>query len=257
MNDKPSSFLREPPKSFDRAILLWPTMAGAKRRARRNFRVIAALLLDAACIHRRQLITIKRLHPVATASQGAPDIECGVADSVASIRALAHEIPSAFRDTGAELERLVASGNVVCFARRRSDDGGPTEIVGYELAERGIFSALGRRLRVDCDVIFSHWAEVLPAYRGQRIHRALFATRDAYFRERGGALVCGVCRPGNRASLRALRRDGWRVIGAIQRIALFRITLWRTSDAAIERSIRSARRHYRDMVASRPQALQE
>ena len=96
-------------------------------------------------------------------------------------------------------------------------------MVGYEIAERGIFSALGRRIAVPSDVIFSHSVEVLPAYRGQRIHRLLFSTRDAYFRARGGRIVCGVCAPNNKASLRALRRDGAAIVGTVERISLLRV----------------------------------
>jgi hypothetical protein len=73
------------------------------------------------------------------------------------------------------------------------------------------------------DVIFSHYVEVLPACRGQRIHRLLFSTRDAYFRQRGGRVVCGVCEPQNHASLQALRRDGALIVGVVERIAVLRV----------------------------------
>ena len=48
----------------------------------------------------------------------------------------------------------------------------------------------------------------------------LFAARDAYFRARGGTIVVGVCAPRNRASLRALKRDGATVVGRVKQIAL-------------------------------------
>jgi len=48
-------------------------------------------------------------------------------------------------------------------------------------------------------------------------------TRDAYFRARGGRVVCGVCAPHNKASLRALRRDGAAIVGTVERISLLRV----------------------------------
>jgi hypothetical protein len=128
---------------------------------------------------------------------------------------------------------------VVFLARCVRDDGAGHEIVGYEISERGVFSALGRRDRVPGDVVFSHYAEVLPAHRGRRIHGLLFATRDRYFRARGGRLVVGVCHPQNRASLKALRRDGAAIVGAVECVSLFRmLTVRRTPREGIEDALR-------------------
>ncbi len=149
--------------------------------------------------------------------------ECLVVDSPQALDALAADICASFRDSVTELRERVARGCVVCLARRPRAGGGGSIVVGYEIAERGIFSALGRRIAVSSDVIFSHYVEVLPAYRGQRIHRLLFATRDGYFRARGGRVVCGVCAPHNHASLRALRRDGAAIVGTVERISLLRV----------------------------------
>jgi GNAT superfamily N-acetyltransferase len=171
-----------------------------------------------------QYITVKRLDvadaPITAADR---DIECLVVDSPDALEAVAPEIPATFRDSVDELRKRVAQGCVVCLARRPREDGTGKEVVGYELAERGVFSALGRRNALPAEVIFSHYAEVLPACRGQRIHRRLFATRDAYFRERGGKILCGVVAPKNRASLQALGRAGHVVAGTVERIALFRV----------------------------------
>jgi len=91
-----------------------------------------------------------------------------------------------------------------------------------------VFSALGRRMAVATDVVFSHWAEVVPAHRGRRIHGLLFAARDAYFRPRGGRIVVGVCARRNRASLRALRRDGAVVVGCVGQLAVLSLIVWDT-----------------------------
>jgi GNAT superfamily N-acetyltransferase len=160
-------------------------------------------------------------------------------DSPRLLEAFAPEIPKTFRDSVEELRRRVAQGCVLSLARRARLDGTGWDVIGYELAERGIFSALERRTPVAADVIFSHWSEVLPAFRGQRVHGLLFATRDAYFRARGGRVVVGVCAPWNRASLKALHRDGAVIAGAVERIDLLRGRLtWETPWARIEAALR-------------------
>jgi GNAT superfamily N-acetyltransferase len=164
-------------------------------------------------------------------------VQCVIVDSRDALAAIAQHIPAAFRDSVDELEKRVAQGCVLSLALRPTDAGG-AEIVGYELAERGVFSALGRRLVVPAEIVFSHWAEVRPAYRGQRIHAQLFATRDAYFRRRGGRFVCGVVDRRNHASLQALARAGSVVMGTVSRIALFRgLLVWETSREQIEHTL--------------------
>ena len=193
-----------------------------------------------------QYITVKRLD-LPTPGAELPPVDtrtkCLVVDTVDALRAVASEIPTTFRDSVEELRRRVAMGCVVCLARRRRTDGAGYEVIGYELAERGVFSALGRRKAVAADVVFSHWAEVLPAYRGRRIHGLLFAARDAYFRPRGGAIVVGVCARWNRASLRALRRDGAVVVGRVRAISVLRrMIVWETPWHRIERALDVGRR---------------
>jgi len=97
-------------------------------------------------------------------------IEGLVLDSVGALRALASQYPATvFRDAVDELGSRIAGGCVVSLARVVSPIGAG-ETVGYELAERGVFSALGRRRIVGNEIVFSHWAEVSPPWRGQRVH---------------------------------------------------------------------------------------
>ena len=207
-------------------------------------------VVTALCSQQRQYITVKRLDAVRPARGAATppsDVECVVLDSRAAVRALAPEIPSAFRDSADDLERRVAAGCVVCMARHLGQDGAGGYVVGYELAERGVFSALGHRVAMAADVVFSHWCEVIPAYRGRRIHGLLFATRDAYFRARGVTIVCGVCDTQNRASLRALARDGAVVVGDITRVSLAGGALvWETPWELIEGAVHAGRLADRD-----------
>jgi GNAT superfamily N-acetyltransferase len=173
-----------------------------------------------------QYITLKHIGDTPDPSSAVlPDgrTECVALDSPEGLDAVAAEICASFRDSVEALRARVARGCVVCVARRRRTDGRGHIVVGYEIAERGVFSALGRRVAVSKDVVFSHYVEVLPAYRGQRIHHLLFSTRDAYFRARGGRVVCGVCAPHNQSSLRALERDGAAIVGTVERISLLRV----------------------------------
>jgi hypothetical protein len=192
----------------------------------------------------RQVITVKRLDRASSPRPLScdPKIECLAVESALTLDALAAEIPASFRDSVDDLRRRLAQGCVVFLARRVRDDGVGHEIVGYEISERGVFSALGRRNRVPDDLVFSHYAEVVPPHRGRRIHGLLFATRDAYFRERGGRLVVGVCLPQNHASLKALRRDGAVIVGAVERVSLLRILqVWRTPSERVEAALRTQR----------------
>jgi GNAT superfamily N-acetyltransferase len=176
--------------------------------------------------------------PEVFATGTASDTECLMVDSVEALQAVGWEIPESFRDSGMELGKRVRRGCVVCLARRLRTDGPGNEVIGYEISERGVFSALGRRIIVADDVVFSHYAEVLPEYRGQRIHGLMFATRDAYFRERGGRVVAGVCLPDNAASLHALRRDGAFIAGIVERISLLRGRfVWDTPIAHIDTAL--------------------
>ena len=199
-------------------------MMGLVEQPRALLRQLRRSVTASVFSRQRQYITLK---PIADAAD--PPLvqdgrtECLMLDSPEALDAIAADICASFRDSVGTLRARVARGCVVCVARRPRADGRGSIVVGYEIAERGIFSALGRRIAVPQDVIFSHYVEVLPAYRGQRIHRMLFTTRDAYFRARGGRVVCGVCAPHNDASLRALRRDGATIVGIVQRISVLRV----------------------------------
>jgi GNAT superfamily N-acetyltransferase len=192
----------------------------------------------------RQYITVARLDGPAPAAADPlgpdPPVVCVVADSLSAFAAVMHEIPDAFRDSAATLATRVAQGCVVCLARRPRDDGAGHEVVGYEIAERGVFSALGRRRPVAPEIVFSHYVEVRPGWRGRGIHGRLFAARDAYFRARGGRVVCGVVAPQNRASLRALERAGHAIVGHVTRISLgCGVLIWDTPWHRIDYALRS------------------
>jgi hypothetical protein len=194
------------------------------RRPRTRLGHLTRALAMSVFSFQRQFITLKSLDADAQAPPPTDGCtECVIVDSPDALDAFAADIGASFRDSVATLKARVARGCVVCLARRPRPNGAGSLVVGYEIAERGVFSALGRRIRVSGDVVFSHYVEVLPEYRGQRIHRLLFSTRDNYFRQRQGRVVCGVCAPHNHASLQALRRDGASIVGTVERISVLRV----------------------------------
>lgn len=217
--------------------------AVATSRPGRAFRSLVRASATSIYCRQRQLITIQPIgaaEPAAAAGETSTDrkIQCVTVATRDAFAAIAAHVPADFRDSADELARRVAQGCVVSLALRRTDDGG-LQIVGYELAERGVFSAMGRRHAAPAEIVFSHWAEVLPAYRGQRIHARLFAARDAYFSRHGGRFVCGVVAPKNRASLQALTRAGSFVVGAVTRVSLFGgLLAWETPRERIEQALR-------------------
>ena len=209
----------------------------------RTIRAVGHTLASSLYSRQVQYITVQPIAPDAararlTIADGL--VEGLVLDSVGALHALASQYPAAvFRDAVDELGARIASGCVVSLARLVSPIGAG-EIVGYELAERGVFSALGRRRIVGSEIVFSHWAEVSPRWRGQRVHALLFATRDAYFAARGGKIVCGVVAPRNRASLKALRRARSIIVGTVMRVAVLGFVLWETPWERIEDAVRVA-----------------
>ena len=207
------------------------------------FACLVRAVMTSLCSRQRHYITVKRLDEADatdafTWTAADRETECLVLDSPKALRALAPEIPAEFRDSVGALHTSLAHGCVVCVARRPRGDGAGKEIVGYEVVERGVFAALGRRTPLARDVVFSHYAEVLPAYRGQHIHRLLCATRDAYFRRRAGRLVCRVVAANDRASLNALGRAGHTVVSTVTRIMVLRVlVVWQTPMDRIERAL--------------------
>ena len=190
-----------------------------------------------------QYITLKRLdRPEATISGNGTaeegETECLVVESPEALQALAQEIPSSFRDSVDALKMRLAQGCVMFLARRPSKDGSGKEVVGYDLSERGIFSALGRGKTLSADVVFGHHIEVLPAYRGERIVNLIAATRNEYFRQQGVRIQCGVISPQNHAALRYSHRRGSKIVGTVQRISFLRgLFVWETPWEKIERAL--------------------
>jgi len=200
-------------------------------------RVARALVTSVYC-RQQQYITVKQIAGGSAASPVQDRVHCLIADTPPLLEAIAPELPKTFRDSPDDLRRRVAQGCTVCVARRRRDDGAGYDVVGYELAERGVFSAQGRRYVVGAHVVFSHWSEVLPAYRGRRIHGLMFRARDAYFQRRGGTIVVGVCATRNRASLHALARDGAAVVGTVSQVVLLGgLVTWNTPWERVELSL--------------------
>ena len=77
-----------------------------------------------------------------------PRLESVVVESTKFLEPYRHEIPSSFRDSFARLKERLAQGCVLFLVRAPKEDGLGHEMIGYSLAERGVFSALGIRKRI-------------------------------------------------------------------------------------------------------------
>jgi len=102
----------------------------------------------------RQYITLKHIGGATPEAPPPTDgrTECLIVDSPEALDAIADDICASFRDSVSALRARVARGCVLCVARRPRTDRPGSVVVGYEIAERGIFSALGRRIAVPSDV---------------------------------------------------------------------------------------------------------
>jgi hypothetical protein len=104
--------------------------------------------------------------------------------------------------------------------------------------ECGGFSAAGIRGKISPDILFVHYTEVTPQYRGQRIAERISRARNAYCREHGIKKSCTAHTTGNTSSERAFRKFGSRVLCYAVRVSLFRgLIVWYTPWKKIEQAI--------------------
>jgi GNAT superfamily N-acetyltransferase len=164
-------------------------------------------------------------------------IECIVVESVASLRRFENEIPNSFRDSAERLKKRLAEGCIVIIALKRTETQRHA-IIGYILAERGVFSALGRKLKVTPDVLFGHYIEVLPPYRQSGVTKFLFGAMDEYCFNNGITKYCGSVSSRNGAAMTVLARKSHEIVGKVKRISIFSgIFIWETPSDAIRKAI--------------------
>jgi ribosomal protein S18 acetylase RimI-like enzyme len=136
-----------------------------------------------------------------------PGIECVVVESPEAIEAYRDEIPSSFRDSAERLKQRLAEGCVVFLARLPKQNGQDRRVVGYRLAEKGVFSVLDLKSKVSHDILFIHYIEVLPAFRRQKVARFLVRASLEYCAAKGLKKTLTVGSPLNELSAKAFRQD--------------------------------------------------
>lgn len=165
-------------------------------------------------------------------------IECVPIESAEALQPFVDEFPTTLRDSVADLQERLAGGCIAFLVRRPRDVGDGMEVVGYNLSERGVFSAVGRRGRISPDLLFGHWGEILPQYRGQRLHLLMRAAREDYCRRNGIRATCGAIARDNQPSIRATARAGSQIVGVVRRISILRgLIVWETPWTRIERAL--------------------
>jgi hypothetical protein len=165
-------------------------------------------------------------------------VECVIVEPGSSLDRFASEFSLPFRDSFQSLRERLDQGCVVILARRAREADGSMEIVGYSIMECGGFSAAGIKGRISPDILFVHYTEVTPKYRGQRIAEIITRTRNAYCRQHGIKKSCTAHNTGNTSSERAFRKFGSRVLCYAVRVSLFRgLIVWHTPWRKIEKAI--------------------
>jgi len=172
----------------------------------------------------------------------ASAINCVLLEPGQSIRPFAPEFLQPFRDSVESLQGRLDHGCALILARRARHGGTGTEIVGYTIMELGGFSAAGIKGKISKEILFIHYTEVAPKFRGQRIAQVLARVIYDYARKRGNGNSCTAHKPGNLQSERAFRRkgSGSKLLCYAVRASFFRgLFVWHTPVSKIERAIAS------------------
>jgi GNAT superfamily N-acetyltransferase len=176
--------------------------------------------------------------PVPSSRANENAVECVIVEPGSSLDRFASEFSLPFRDSFQSLRKRLDQGSVVILARRPVEGGIRREIVGYSIMECGGFSAAGIKGRISPDILFVHYTEVTPKYRGQRIAEIISRARNAYCRSHGIKKSCTAHNPSNFSSERAFRKFGSRVLCYAVRVSLFRgLVVWHTPWKKIEKAI--------------------
>jgi GNAT superfamily N-acetyltransferase len=163
-------------------------------------------------------------------------VTCLFVESAAALRAIEREFPLSVRDSADQLRRRLAQGCSLIVVRKPSRAG--HEVIGYGINEPGVFSALGRGGQLLPDVLFNHYIEILPEYRGQRIAHVMRIAMDEYCRMHGFTKRCTVVSPFNEANLRSIVRSGLVHVGTVTRVSLLGgLFVWDTPLETIQRAV--------------------
>jgi len=138
----------------------------------------------------------------------------------AGLKPFESELSPSIKYSCGQLRAALRSGSVLFLMRQPLEDGTGQRVLGYSLHERGVVELFGVRYRASADMLFLHYTEVLPAYRGLRIAFHIAEVVAAY--SRGAAITrwCTWIGTSNRAALNARKRIGWIVVGQVRQIKI-------------------------------------
>ena len=169
---------------------------------------------------------------------GESAIQCDVLETTSALLALKNELPRSFRDSIERLARRLDNGCIVFVLRTGDAPSKRNRIVGYSISQPGVFSAFGSVHRISSDIIFGHYTEILPEYRGRGLIALLNEKRMEFCRMHGLKSYCGLIPSDNIASLKANLRMGYGVAGALHRVSIFRgLFVWQTPRKTIEKAL--------------------
>lgn len=164
-------------------------------------------------------------------------IDCLVFESVRELEEIEHELPPEMPVD--KLKARLAEG-CIAFLPYRPSGAGSKEFVGFSIRERGIFSALGRKIPLSSNILFGHYLEVFPPYRGQRLAEEIRLFGEIYCHRNGLTKLCTVISAKNKASMQSHRHARSRMLGAVRKISLLRgLYVWETPVEEIKRAIAS------------------
>jgi len=169
---------------------------------------------------------------------GESAIQCDVLETTSALLALKNEFPQSFRDSVERLAQRIDNGCIVFVLRTGDAPSKRNRIVGYSISQSGVFSAFGSVHRIYSDIIFGHYTEILPEYRGRRLKALLDEKRMEYCWMHGLRSICGVISSDNIASLKTNLRIGFRVVGDLHRVSILRgLFVWQTSWKTVEKAL--------------------
>ena len=135
-------------------------------------------------------------------------------------------------------QKQLEQGCVILLARRPKNNGSGKEVVGYAIYQQGVFSVFGHLRKISSDFLFTHYGEVLPEYRGQRIQQMSIRARIRYCRSNGIKKCCSSVGIYNRPSIIG-RRGGSTITGTIEQVSVFGgLFKWETPWEKIEAALR-------------------
>jgi|GEM_PF-6756511 len=185
-------------------------------------------------IYRHEVQYVLMANPDANLdSLAAGRLRSCVVETVENFREIAAELPRAIPTK--DLHTRLEVGCIIIFAYRQRGDNTEKEILGYSVCERGWISLLGHKKKVSPDILFTHYTEVLPQYRGLRTFQYLIAARTEYGKARDIKKYYSGLSSTNLSSYRGFMHAGVQIVGSVRQISLFNgLFVWETPWEKIE-----------------------